>query len=42
MYTNVAANLVGPAGRNVRANLELLATEDKVAIAAGERWQLTG
>lgn len=42
MYTNVAANLVGPAGRNVRANLELLATEDKVAIAAGGRWQLTG
>jgi glyoxylase-like metal-dependent hydrolase (beta-lactamase superfamily II) len=41
IYAGVAANLVGPAGRNVRANLELLAADGKVAPAAGERWQLT-
>ena len=41
IYTDVAANLIAPAGRNVRANLELLAADGKVAAAAGERWQLT-
>jgi len=41
IYTDLAANLQAPAGRNVRANLELLATEGKVAVAAGDRWTLT-
>jgi glyoxylase-like metal-dependent hydrolase (beta-lactamase superfamily II) len=41
IYTGLAANLTAPAGRNVRANLELLATEGKVAAATDERWQLT-
>jgi len=41
IYADVAANLVAPAGRNVRANLELLAADGKLAAAAGERWQLT-
>lgn len=40
IYTGVAANLVAPAGRNVRANLELLAAEGKVAATSGDRWQL--
>ncbi len=40
IYTDLAANLVAPAGQNVRANLELLATQGRVA-ASGERWQLT-
>jgi|SRR5579859_903135 len=41
IYTGVAANLLAPAGRNVRANLELLAAKAQVAPAAGQRWQLT-
>jgi glyoxylase-like metal-dependent hydrolase (beta-lactamase superfamily II) len=41
IYTDLAANLIGPAGRNVRANLELLAAEGKVAPASGQRWRLT-
>src|SRR5579859_3488545 len=41
IYTDVAPDLVAAAGRNVRANLELLTAEGKVAAAADERWQLT-
>jgi glyoxylase-like metal-dependent hydrolase (beta-lactamase superfamily II) len=40
IYPDVASNLVAPAGRNVSANLELLADQGKVAAAAGARWQL--
>jgi glyoxylase-like metal-dependent hydrolase (beta-lactamase superfamily II) len=41
IYPDVAANLRAPAGRNVRANLELLASDGKVAAASGGRWQLS-
>jgi glyoxylase-like metal-dependent hydrolase (beta-lactamase superfamily II) len=41
IYTDVAPELVAPAGRNVRANLELLTAEGKAAAAADERWQLS-
>jgi len=40
IYTEVPANLVPMAARNVRANLDLLAAEGRVTIAPGERWQL--
>jgi glyoxylase-like metal-dependent hydrolase (beta-lactamase superfamily II) len=41
IYPEVAANLVSAAGRNVRANLELLTADGKVTATSGERWQLT-
>ncbi|MGI9146115.1 MAG: MBL fold metallo-hydrolase [Chloroflexota bacterium] len=41
IYTELAANLVAPAGRNVRANLDLLSTQGKVVAASATRWQLT-
>ena len=41
IYVDVPKNLVAMAARNVRANLEMLAADGKVAAAAGERWQLT-
>jgi glyoxylase-like metal-dependent hydrolase (beta-lactamase superfamily II) len=41
IYPEVAANLLSAAGRNVRANLELLADDGKVTPSSGERWQLT-
>jgi glyoxylase-like metal-dependent hydrolase (beta-lactamase superfamily II) len=41
IYTDIGPNLSAPAGRNVRANLEFLATEGKAAPVPDERWQLT-
>jgi glyoxylase-like metal-dependent hydrolase (beta-lactamase superfamily II) len=41
IYADLPANLVAPAGRNVRANLEMLTHDGKVEAVAGERWQLT-
>jgi glyoxylase-like metal-dependent hydrolase (beta-lactamase superfamily II) len=41
IYPDVEPNLVAPAGRNVSANLELLADQGQVVAAAGNRWQLT-
>ncbi len=41
IYPDVAADLVGPAARNVRANLDYLASEGAVTLASAERWQLT-
>jgi hydroxyacylglutathione hydrolase len=41
IYTEVPANLIPMAARNVRANLELLVDQGKAASAGAERWQLT-
>ena len=49
IYTDIAPNLTSAAGRNVRANLELLTADGKVTASSsepsgelpGERWQLT-
>jgi glyoxylase-like metal-dependent hydrolase (beta-lactamase superfamily II) len=41
IYTDLAPNLTSAAARNVRANLELLADEGKVAASPGDRWQLS-
>jgi glyoxylase-like metal-dependent hydrolase (beta-lactamase superfamily II) len=41
IYPDVADNLKAPAGRNVRANLELLASDGQVAAASNGRWQLS-
>jgi glyoxylase-like metal-dependent hydrolase (beta-lactamase superfamily II) len=41
IYPDVAPNLVAPAGRNVSANLELLADQGQVKATARGRWQLT-
>jgi glyoxylase-like metal-dependent hydrolase (beta-lactamase superfamily II) len=40
IYTDVPSNLKAMAGRNVRANLELLADEGKIVAAPTDRWQL--
>jgi glyoxylase-like metal-dependent hydrolase (beta-lactamase superfamily II) len=40
IYTEVPANLVAMAARNVNANLELLGDEGRVTSVAGQRWRL--
>ena len=40
IYTDVPANLVAMAARNVRANLDLLGAEKRVQLTSGQRWQL--
>jgi glyoxylase-like metal-dependent hydrolase (beta-lactamase superfamily II) len=42
IYTDIPAHLLPMAARNVRANLDLLLSQDRVRRLAGERWQLTG
>jgi len=41
IYTETPPNLLPMAGRNVRANLEMLLAQERVQRLAGERWQLT-
>jgi glyoxylase-like metal-dependent hydrolase (beta-lactamase superfamily II) len=41
IYVDVPANLVAMAGRNVRANLDMLAGGGRACAMAGQRWQLT-
>jgi glyoxylase-like metal-dependent hydrolase (beta-lactamase superfamily II) len=41
IYTDTPSHLLPMAGRNVRANLDMLLTQHQVQHVAGERWQLT-
>lgn len=40
IYTDVAPSMLPMAGRNVRANLELLLSESRIERLDGDRWQL--
>jgi glyoxylase-like metal-dependent hydrolase (beta-lactamase superfamily II) len=41
IYTDVPSSMLPMAGRNVRANLDMLLTQGRVERADSERWQLT-
>lgn len=41
IYTDVPRSMLPAAGRNVRANLDLLQTDKRVQNLPGDRWQLT-